>query len=71
MEAENRKRHVIAVFALLIFVIVLSCYAAGKSGKEMPDEEAAVSETETAGEEAVSDSAEAGKDSQGTEEKDF
>lgn len=45
MGSGNWKSRVLSVFVLFIFMAILSCFAAGNSGKEKPDEEAVPSET--------------------------
>ncbi len=50
MERGNRKGRILSVAILLTLMTILSCYAAGRSGKEASDEKTAVPGRETEGE---------------------
>ena len=71
MERGNRGKRILSAVMLLVLVTALSCYAAGRSGKEAPDEKMAVSGMEVAGAETDLALVESGEDSPKMEEQDI
>ena len=71
MERGNRGKRILSAVMLLVLVTALSCYAAGRSGNEAPDEKMAVSGMEVAGAETDLALVESGEDSPKMEEQDI
>lgn len=70
MERGNRGKRILSAVMLLVLVTALSCYAAGRSGKEASDEETMAAGMEVAGAETVSELTEPGEGSPKMEEQD-